>query len=79
MGAGMGGVAMDGEKGRTLTEGGEGVGGGYKAVGKMGTLIILSLAREAEQVVGAEAVLGDAMPDMYKPHVPKLAVIYRQE
>lgn len=67
MGAGMEGVGMAG--GVKLTEGDEGVGGGYKAAGKMETLIIPSLAREAEQVDGAEAVLGDATPDMYKAYI----------
>lgn len=64
MAAGMGGVGMD--EGVLLTEGDEEVGEGYKVVGKKKILIILSLAREVEPVVGAEAALGDATPDMCK-------------
>ena len=53
-GAGMGG-------GWKVIEGAEGEGEGYMVGGKTATLIILSLAREAEEVVGAEAVAADAL------------------
>ena len=58
-GAGAG-VGMGG--GVSLTEGEE---AGFKVVGKMGTLIIPSLAREAGKVAGAEAAADDSTCRMY--------------
>ena len=52
-------VGMGGEV--NLTEAAEGEEGGCKVAGKMGTLTILSLAREAGKVAGAEAVADDSM------------------
>lgn len=38
---------------------------GFKVAGKMGTLTILSLAREAGKVAGVEAVADDSMCNVY--------------
>ena len=61
-GAGAG-VGMGG--GLSLTEGAEEEEGGFKVAGKMGTLTIPSLAREAGKVAGAEAAAADSMCNMY--------------
>lgn len=63
----------------SLTEGAEEQGGGCRVVGKTGTLIILSLAKEAEKVAGAEAVVDDAMPQHVETHVALLGSICRQQ